>query len=75
LPPEGGAKGVVTMLVLSRKTGERIYLGENREIEITVVRIGSNNVRIGVDAPRDVPIVREELQATLSHSPSATPAA
>jgi carbon storage regulator len=47
------------MLVLSRKPGERIYIGEN--ITVTIVRIGPNNVRLGIDAPRDLNIVREEL--------------
>lgn len=47
------------MLVLSRKAGERIHIGEN--ITLTIVRIGSNNVRIGIDAPRELNIVRDEL--------------
>ena len=48
------------MLVLSRKPGERIMIGD--EIAITIVRIGPNAVRIGIEAPRDMNIVREELQ-------------
>lgn len=47
------------MLVLSRKPGERIMIGD--AVTITVVRIGPNNVRLGIDAPRDMNIVREEL--------------
>lgn len=47
------------MLVLSRKLGERILIGEN--VAITIVRIGPNNVRVGIEAPRDLNIVREEL--------------
>lgn len=47
------------MLVLSRKPGERILIGD--DVTITVVRIGPNNVRLGIDAPRDMNIVREEL--------------
>lgn len=47
------------MLVLSRKPGEKIRIGD--EIAITIVRIGPNAVRIGIDAPRDTNIVREEL--------------
>lgn len=46
-------------LTLSRKVGERILVGDR--ITITVVRIGPNNVRLGIDAPRDMNIVREEL--------------
>ena len=47
------------MLVLSRKPGERILIGD--DIAITVVRIGPNTVRLGIDAPKDKNIVREEL--------------
>lgn len=47
------------MLVLSRKPGERILIGE--DIAVTIVRIGPNTVRLGIDAPRDMNIVREEL--------------
>lgn len=47
------------MLVLSRKPGERILIGD--EIAITVVRIGPNTVRIGIDAPKSMNIVRDEL--------------
>lgn len=48
------------MLVLSRRTGERFHIGDH--ITITVVRIGPNNVRIGISAPKDMPIIREELK-------------
>ncbi len=47
------------MLVLSRKPGERILIGEN--VTVTIVRIGPNNVRLGIEAPRELNIVREEL--------------
>lgn len=47
------------MLVLSRKAGERILIGD--DVAITVVRIGPNSVRIGIEAPRTMNIVREEL--------------
>jgi carbon storage regulator len=47
------------MLVLSRKPGEKILIGDN--VTITIVRIGPNTVRLGIDAPRDMNIVREEL--------------
>ena len=49
------------MLVLSRKTSQRILIGA--EIKITIVRIGPNSVRIGVEAPKSMNIVREELKA------------
>jgi carbon storage regulator len=47
------------MLVLSRKLGEKIYIGEN--ICITVVDIDRGKIRLGIEAPRDVPIFRQEL--------------
>lgn len=47
------------MLVLSRKTGERIVIGDN--ITITVTRIRGDKVRIGIDAPPDVRILRGEV--------------
>ncbi len=48
------------MLVLSRKVGEKIWIGEN--ISVTVVRVAQGIVRIGIEAPHDLPIVREELR-------------
>jgi carbon storage regulator len=47
------------MLVLSRKAGEQILIGDS--IVVTVVRINPQEVRIGIEAPSDVEIVRTEL--------------
>lgn len=47
------------MLVLSRKSGERIHLGD--DITIVVNKISGNRVSIGIDAPHEVQIVRGEL--------------
>jgi len=47
------------MLVLSRKEGGRIKIGN--DIEITVVRLGDDRVRLGIDAPPDILILRGEL--------------
>jgi carbon storage regulator len=47
------------MLVLSRKKSEKIKLGD--AIEITIVRVCGNKVRLGIQAPADVAVLREEL--------------
>jgi carbon storage regulator len=49
----------IAMLVLSRKLGEKIVVGDN--IVITVVKIDRNQIRIGIEAPQDVPVYREEI--------------
>lgn len=48
------------MLVLSRKERERIRLGDS--IVLTVVQVSGDRVRLGVEAPADVLILREELE-------------
>ena len=47
------------MLVLSRKVGERVLIGDR--IAITIVRINGNAVRLGIEAPADMVVVRQEL--------------
>jgi carbon storage regulator CsrA len=47
------------MLVLTRKVGERIHIGDS--IVVTVVRIQHDKVRIGIEAPPDVGVHREEV--------------
>lgn len=48
------------MLVLSRKESEKIKLGD--DITITVVRVSGDRVRIGIEAPKDMIILRRELE-------------
>jgi carbon storage regulator len=47
------------MLVLSRKLNEKIII--NGDIVVTLVKIDRNQVRIGIEAPADVPVFREEI--------------
>ncbi len=50
------------MLVLSRKLGEKILIGDS--IVLTVVKIDRNQIRLGIEAPSDVAIFREEIAPT-----------
>ena len=52
------------MLVLSRKLGEKILIGDS--IVLTVVKIDRNQIRLGIEAPSDVAIFREEISPTRS---------
>jgi carbon storage regulator len=58
------------MLVLSRKVGERILIGD--EISVTVVRITGGGVRIGVEAPPEMPVVRQELKEQIERADAAS---
>lgn len=51
------------MLTLTRKVGESIRIGD--DIEIVVKEIRRNQVRIGIVAPREVPIYREEVYESM----------
>ncbi len=47
------------MLVISRKLGEKVFIGDN--IVLTVVDIDRGKIRLGIEAPRDVSVARQEL--------------
>jgi carbon storage regulator len=61
------------MLVLSRKQNERIRVGDS--VVVTVVRVSGDKVRIGIEAPADVRVLRDELEdetlGTVTLEPSA----
>ena len=48
------------MLVLTRKVGEKVLIGDS--IVITVVQIDRNKIRIGIEAPDEIPVDREEIR-------------
>jgi len=47
------------MLVISRKIGDKIQIGE--DIEIFILSIDKNQIKIGIEAPKEIPILRGEL--------------
>ena len=47
------------MLILTRRIGETLMIGD--DVSITVLGVKGNQVRIGIDAPKDVPVHREEI--------------
>lgn len=49
------------MLILTRRVGEKLVLGTQGEITLTVLGIKGNQVRIGTDAPKEMPVHREEI--------------
>ena len=51
------------MLVLSRKVGEKILIGD--KISVTIVRVSGGGVRIGIEAPPELPVIREELKLAM----------
>lgn len=59
------------MLVLSRKKNERIVIALG-EIVITIVDIRGDKVRVGVDAPKDIPVHRGEVQDAIDSAGRAS---
>lgn len=49
------------MLVLTRRTDEAILIGKGAEVIIHVLNISENQVKIGITAPQEIPIYREEI--------------
>ncbi len=57
------------MLVLSRRENERIKLGDS--IVVTVVRVSRDKVRLGIEAPADMLVLREELETAPATEPTS----
>ena len=53
------------VLILTRRTGETLNIGD--QIQVTVLGIKGNQVRIGINAPKDVPVHREEIYEKIKH--------
>lgn len=53
------------MLILTRRIGESVYIGD--QVRITVLGVRGTQVRIGINAPKDIPVHREEIYYKIKH--------
>jgi carbon storage regulator len=58
------------VLIITRRAGERIVIGDGTVVE--VMEVSGSTVRIGVDAPRDLPVYREEIWAAVKKENEAS---
>jgi carbon storage regulator len=58
------------MLVLTRKSNQSIMIGD--DIEVSVLSIMGDKVRIGIQAPRDIPVFRKEVYLEIQHDEAAS---
>lgn len=59
------------MLILTRKSGEAIRIGD--QVTLKIIEIRGNQVRLGVEAPRDLEVHREEIYALIQRRAEAQP--
>lgn len=57
------------MLILNRNIGESIHIGD--EVRLTVIDVNNEQVRIGIHAPREIPVHREEIYYRIKHQQEA----
>jgi carbon storage regulator len=57
------------MLIITRRPGEKIMLGDDTVIE--VIEVSGSSVRIGIDAPRSLPVYREEIWRSVKEENAA----
>lgn len=60
------------MLVLTRRVGESLIIGDEGKIKLSVLRVQGNQVRIGIEAPRDVAVHREEIYRRVNDHDNAS---
>lgn len=53
------------MLILTRRVGETLMIGDN--VSVTVLGVKGNQVRLGINAPKDVAVHREEIYERIRH--------
>jgi len=58
------------MLILTRRRNESILIGNDQEIKLTILGIRGNQVQIGIEAPRDIAVHREEVFNRIQESKS-----
>ncbi len=63
----GGNSNGSEMLVLTRKTNESIMIGD--DVEVTVLAVSRDKIRLGITAPRDVPVFRKEVYLSIKGEP------
>jgi carbon storage regulator len=51
------------MLIITRREGEKLMIGD--DVVVTVVEVNGGTIRLGIDAPRSLPVYREELWAAV----------
>jgi carbon storage regulator len=64
-------KEAVHMLILTRRTGETLRIGD--DVEVTVMAVNGSQVRIGIKAPRNVAVDREEIAERKQREHGSTP--
>ena len=57
------------MLVLTRKTNQSIMIGD--DVEVTVLAVSRDKIRLGITAPRDVPVFRKEVYLSIKDEQAA----
>lgn len=59
------------MLILTRRVGESVVIGEESAVTVTVLGVKGNQVRIGINAPKSVAVHREEIFKRIHDDPAA----